>query len=170
MLCRLPLHLGRKPKPAASSCITSFVRVECLTKPRKKTPTVAETELMRRLARSSGAEALLPTPAISATCRRSWLLESRKRLGKGTLVHRLAMKIEQQSSRTTRRPASSQRSLGTLTFVTTPHLFSWLIFRGGSDSDKRTVIAQHRAMDRPLAPHFEAAYEIALQCRLNAPP
>lgn len=26
------------------------------------------------------------------------------------------------------------------------------------------------AMDRPLVPHFETAYEMALQCRLNAPP
>lgn len=52
---------------------------------------------------------------------------------------------------------------------TTPHMLSWLIFKGRlGDSDKGTLIDQHRAMDRPLAPHFEAAYEMALQCRLNA--
>lgn len=33
---------------------------------------------------------------------------------------------------------------------------------------KGTVIAQHRAMERALEPHFEKAYEMALQCRLNA--
>lgn len=45
---------------------------------------------------------------------------------------------------------------------------SWLIFMGRlADFDKGTVTAQHRAMDRPLAPHFKTAYEMALQCRLN---
>ena len=54
---------------------------------------------------------------------------------------------------------------------TTPHLFSWLIFKGRlGDSDKGTVIAQHAAMGKPLAPHFEAAYEMALQCKLNLVP
>jgi hypothetical protein len=52
---------------------------------------------------------------------------------------------------------------------TTPHLFSWLIFKGRlGDSDKPTVITQHKSMERPLAPHFEAAYGMALQCKLNA--
>jgi len=54
---------------------------------------------------------------------------------------------------------------------TTSHLFSWLIFKGRlGDSDKATVIAQHQSMDRPLTPHFEKAYEMALQCRLNSMP
>ena len=53
---------------------------------------------------------------------------------------------------------------------TTAHLFSWLIFKGRlGDSDKADVIAQHEAMGRPLAPHLNRAYEMALQCRLNAP-
>jgi len=34
-------------------------------------------------------------------------------------------------------------------------------------ADKDVVIAQHKIMERPLAPHFEDAYEMALQCRLN---
>ena len=35
---------------------------------------------------------------------------------------------------------------------------------------KPTVITQHQSMERPLAPHFETAYEMALQCRLNSMP
>ncbi len=54
---------------------------------------------------------------------------------------------------------------------TTSHLFSWLIFKGRlGDSDKATVIAQHQSIECPLAPHFEKAYEMALQCRLNSGP
>jgi DNA-binding response OmpR family regulator len=30
------------------------------------------------------------------------------------------------------------------------------------------IIDQNKAMGRPLAPHFETAYSMALQCRLNA--
>ena len=48
---------------------------------------------------------------------------------------------------------------------TTPHLFAWLIFTSKlSDGDKATVITQHMAMERPLAPHFKNAYGLALQC------
>lgn len=35
-------------------------------------------------------------------------------------------------------------------------------------ADKAIVITQHQSMERPLAPHFEKAYEMALQCRLNS--
>ena len=100
------------------------------------------------------------------------LLESRKRLGKGELSSiAFAMKIGQAVITDDMKARKLAEDSGHVHIQTTPHLFSWLIFKGRlSDFDKGAVIAQHRAMDRPLAPHFEKAYEMALQCRLNALP
>lgn len=153
-------------------CITSFVRYECLTKPRKKTPTAAETELMRRLVQEQGRGGFAPHSCDIGDLQAIQLLESRKRLGKGELSSiAFAMKIGQAVITDDQKARKLAEISGHTQIQTTPHLFSWLIFKGRlGDSDKGTVIAQHRAMDRPLAPHFEAAYEIALQCRLNAPP
>jgi len=54
---------------------------------------------------------------------------------------------------------------------TTPHLFSWLIFtRWLGDSDVPLVVDQHQALDGDLAPHLNRAYDLALQCLLNARP
>ena len=100
------------------------------------------------------------------------LLESRKRLGKGELSSiAFAMKIGQAVITDDMKARKLAEDSGHVHIQTTPHLFSWLIFKGRlSDFDKGAVIAQHRDMDRPLAPHFEKAYEMALQCRLNALP
>ncbi len=132
------LHSAAK-EARCEFCITSFVRYECLNKPRKKTPTAAETELMRRL-------------------------------GKGELSSiAFAMKIGQAIITDDRKARKLAEDSGHAHIQTTPHLFSWLIFSGRlGDADKETVIAQHKAMDRPLASHLETAYEMALQFRLNA--
>ena len=102
----------------------------------------------------------------------SKLLESRKRLGKGELSSiAFAMKIGQAVITDDLKARTLAKDSGHPHVQTTPHLFSWLIFKGRlGDFDKGTVIAQHKAMDRPLAPHFETAYEMALQCRLNVLP
>jgi hypothetical protein len=153
-------------------CITSFVRYECLSKPRKKTATAAETELMRRLAQEQGRGGFAAYSCDIGDLQAIKLLESRKRLGKGELSSiAFAMKIGQAVITDDMKARKLAEDSGHAHIQTTPHLFSWLIFKGRlGDSDKGTVIAQHRAMDRPLAPHFETAYEMALQCRLNAPP
>ena len=39
-----------------------------------------------------------------------------------------------------------------------------------NNSDKQVVVQQHVAMEQILAPHFERAYVMALQCRLNSVP
>jgi hypothetical protein len=63
-----------------------------------------------------------------------------------------------------RKARKLAEDLGHALTQTTPHLFSWLIFKGLlGDSDKPTVITQHQSMERLLAPHFETAYEMALQ-------
>ena len=153
-------------------CITSFVRYECLSKPRKQTPTAAETELMRRLAQEQGRGGFAAHSCGIGDLQAIKLLESRKRLGKGELSSvAFAMKIGQAVITDDMKARKLAEDSGHAHIQTTPHLFSWLIFKGRlGDSDKATVIAQHKAMDRPLAPHFETAYEMALQCRLNAPP
>ncbi len=100
------------------------------------------------------------------------ILESRKRLGKGELSSiAFAMKIGQAVLTDDMKARKLAESSGHTLTQTTSHLFSWLVFKGRLvDSDKPIVIMQHQAMERPLAPHFETAYEMALQCRLNAPP
>jgi hypothetical protein len=171
VLSSVALHSAAK-EARCEFCITSFVRYECLTKPRKKTPTAAETELMRRLTQEQGRGGFAAYSCDIGDLQAIQLLESRKRLGKGELSSiAFAMKIGQAVITDDRKARKLAEVSGHTHIQTTPHLFSWLIFKGRlGDSDKGTVIAQHRAMDRPLAPHFEAAYEMALQCRLNAPP
>jgi len=153
-------------------CISSFVRYECLNKPRKRTPTEAEAELMRRLDREQARGCFAAHSCDIGDLQAIQLLESRKRLGKGELSSiAFAMKIGQAVITDDKKARKLAEESGHAHIQTTPHLFSWLIFTGRlGDSDKGTVIAQHRAMGRPLAPHFETAYEMALQCRLNVRP
>ena len=162
------LHAAAK-EARCEFCITSFVRYECLTKPRKKAPNVAETELMRRLAQEQGRGGFVAHSCDIGDLQTIKLLESRKRLGKGELSSiAFAMKIGQAIVTDDMKARKLAEDSGHALTQTTPHLFSWLIFKGRlSDSDKGTVIAQHEAMERPLTPHFETAYEMALQCRLN---
>lgn len=171
LLSSATLHSAAK-EARCEFCITSFVRYECLTKPRKKTPTSTETELMRRLAQEQARGGFAAHSCDIGDLQAIKLLESRKRLGKGELSSiAFAMKIGQAVITDDRKARKLAEDSGHAHIQTTPHLFSWLIFKGRlGDSDKGTVIAQHKAMDRPLAPHFETAYEMALQCRLNAAP
>ena len=48
LLSSIRLHAAAK-EARCEFCITNFVSYECMTKPRKKEPTAAETDLMRRL-------------------------------------------------------------------------------------------------------------------------
>ena len=96
------------------------------------------------------------------------LLGSRKKLGKGELSA-IAMKIGQAVITDDKKARKLAEDFGHALTQTTPHLFAWLILKGRlGDSDKPTVITQHQSMERPLAPHFETAYEMALQCKLDA--
>ena len=171
VLSSTTLHSAAK-EARCEFCITSFVRYECLYKARKKPPTNTEAELMRRLTHEQGRGGFAAHSCDIGDLQAIKLLESRKRLGKGELSSiAFAMKIGQAVITDDMKARKLAQDSGHTRIQTTPHLFSWLIFRGRlGDSDKSTVIAQHTAMDRPLAPHFETAYEMALQCRLNAQP
>ena len=165
------LHAAAK-EAHCEFCVTNFVRYECLTKPRKKAPTQAEAELMRRLIREQARGGFAAHSCDIGDLQAIKILESRNRLGKGELSSiAFAMKIRQAVLTDDMKARKLAEHSGHALTQTTPHLFSWLIFKGRlGDSDKPTVIMQHQAMERPLAPHFEAAYEMALQCRLNAAP
>ena len=152
-------------------CITSFVRYECLIKPRKS-QTNAEAELMRHLYQEQARGGFAAHSCDIGDLQAIKILQRRKRLGKGELSSiAFAMKIGQAVLTDDMKARKLAESSGHTLTQTTSHLFSWLVFKGRLvDSDKPIVIMQHQAMERPLAPHFETAYEMALQCRLNAPP
>jgi len=162
------LHAAAK-EARCEFCITSFVSYECLIKPRKKEPTIAETELMRRLTKEQGLGGFAAHSCNIGDLHSVGILESRKRLGKGELSSIVfAMKIGQAVITDDKKARKLAEDSGHTLIQTTPHLFSWLIFTGRlGDSDRAAVISQHIAMERPLAPHFDTAYEMALQCRLN---
>jgi len=153
-------------------CITSFVHYECLIKLRKREPTAAETELMRLLAQEQSRGSFAAHSCDIGDLQTIKILESRKSLGKGELSSiAFAIKIGHAIITDDKKARKLAEDSGHALTQTTPHLFSWLIFKGRlGDSDKGTVIAQHQAMGRPLTPHFETAYEMALKCRLNSSP
>lgn len=163
------LHAAAK-EARCEFCITSFVHYECLIKPRKKEPTTAEAELMRRLAQEQARGGFAAHSCDVGDLQSIRILENRRSLGKGELSSiAFAMKIGQAVITDDRKARKLAEDSGHSLSQTTPHLFSWLFFiRRLGDSDKATVIAQHEAMERPLAPHLEKAYEMALQCRLNS--
>lgn len=150
-------------------CITSFVHYECLVKPRK-TPSDAELALMALLRSEQARGAFERHSCNIDDLQAIKLLENRKHLGKGELSSiAFAMKIGHAVLTDDMKARRLAQDSGHALTQTTPHLFGWLIFTGRlGDSDKQTVIAQHIAMEQILAPHLERAYEMALQCRLNA--
>ena len=162
------LH-GAAKEARCEFCITSFVKYECLIK-RRKNPTTVELELMSRLTREQARGGFAAHSCDIADLQAVKVLESRKRLGKGELsAIAFAMKTGQAVITDDKKARKLAEDSGHALAQTTPHLFAWLIFKGRlGDSDRSTIINQHKAMGRPLAPHFETAYSIALQCRLNA--
>lgn len=150
-------------------CVTSFVQYECLVKPRKSILPVEQT-LMDRLLGEQRRGAFQAHSCSIEDLQSIQLLEKRKNLGKGELSSiAFAMKIRQGFITDDRQACQLARDSGHLYAQTTPHLFSWLIFTGRlGDSDKDVVIAQHIEAGRHIALHLQTAYEMALQCRLNA--
>jgi hypothetical protein len=171
VLSSAQLHTAAK-EAGCVFCITDFVRYECLTKPRKKQTTDADTELMRRLTQEQGRGGFSAHSCGIADLQAIEILESRQHLGKGELSSiAFAMKIGHAVITDDQQARKLAENSGHALTQTTPHLLSWLIFeRRLGDSDKGVVVAQHEAMEGILTPHFERAYELALQCRLNSAP
>ncbi|SPS01523.1 hypothetical protein [Cupriavidus taiwanensis] len=149
-------------------CVTSFVQYECLIKPRKSL-SASEQTLMDRLRVEQRRGAFQAHSCSIEDLQAIEILEKRKKLGKGELSSiAFAMKIRQGFITDDRKAWQLAKDSGHPHAQTTPHLFSWLIFTGRlGDGDKDTVIAQHVDGGRHIAPHLLAAYEMALQCRLN---
>jgi hypothetical protein len=164
------LHSAAK-QARCDFCVTSFVQYECLVKARTA-PTTADHELRRRLvgeqrnggfqAHSCGIDDLQDVT----------VLRDRKRLGMGEISSiAFAMKIRQAVITDDQKARKLAAAAGHSLTQTTPHLFSWLIFTGRlGDSDRTVVINQHKELGGDLEPHLHDAYELALQCRLNAMP
>jgi predicted nucleic acid-binding protein len=95
------------------------------------------------------------------------LLENRKRSGRGELsTIAFAMRFG-TAVLTDDQKARKFASHEGHAVQTTPHLFSWLIFKGDlGDSDKFVVISEHCALDGILKKFLEDAYLLALECRL----
>jgi hypothetical protein len=150
-------------------CITTFVSYECLLKPRKSINS-AERQLMDRLKKEQSKGAFKPQSCDIGDLQSIKVLESRKRLGKGELSSiAFAMKIGQAFITDDLKARKLAEDSGHKLTQTTPHLFSWLIFTNRlGDSDVQTVVSQHADAGRQLKQHFENAYELALQCRLNS--
>ncbi|WP_431129684.1 hypothetical protein [Variovorax paradoxus] len=149
--------------------ITSFVRYECLVKPRRA-PTTADLELRRRLVTHQRNGSFKVHSCSIDDLQDVKVLESRKRLGMGELSSiAFAMKIAQAVITDDQKARKLAQAAGHPLIQTTPHLFSWLIFTGKlGDSDHAVVVDQHIALEGDLAPHLRDAYHLALQCRLNA--
>ena len=150
-------------------CITSFVQYECLVKPRKSS-TAAEIELMARLRREQSRGTFQPHSCGIDDLQDIKLLESRHNLGKGELSSiAFAMKTNQAVITDDQRARRLATESGHARTQTTHHLLAWLIFTNRlGDSDVDVVISENTAMGLPLATHFQKAYHMALQCRLNS--
>ena len=103
-------------------CITSFVRYECLVKPRKST-TVAEQELMDRLRAAQRRGAFQHHSCGIEDLQSISVLESRKCLGKGELSSiAFAMKIRQAVITDDMKAHKLAVEAGHALTQTTPHL------------------------------------------------
>ena len=150
-----------------SFCCTWFIRYECLDKPRSRM-SPAEEDLRDRLRQAIDRHEIIVCPLEVDDLLEVEALEQRKRLGKGELsVMVLAKKLGQgvlTDDQKARRLAET--ALNGIPVQTTPHLLGWLIFTGRlTDVDKDEIIAEHRAVKRPLTEYFEEAYREALRCR-----
>lgn len=152
-------------------CITSFVQYECMVKPRTS-PTAADRELRRRLLAEQRSGEFQAHSCSIGDLQDVRVLAERKRLGMGEISSiAFAMKIGHAVLTDDQKARKLATSAGHLMVQTTPHLFSWLIFtRRLGDSDVPLVVDQHQALEGDLAPHLNHAYDLALQCLLNARP
>ena len=150
-------------------CVTSFVHYECLVK-RRKNQLPNDIELINRLKVEQARGRFKAHSCDIGDLQAIQLLESRKRLGKGELSSiAFAMKIRQAFMTDDMKARRLAQDVGTQPVQTTPHLFAWLVFTMKlGDADKDVVISEHKDLGQILAPHFEEAYRLALECRLNS--
>lgn len=152
-------------------CITGFVFYECLIK-KRSAQKATDTELMERLKKSQRGGTFRAHETTIDDLQRVAQLEQRRRLGKGELsTIAFAMKINQAVMTDDQKARRLAQDVGHALIQTTPHLFSWLIFKQRLvDADKAMILQQHQEMGQILGPHFENAYRLARECALNSRP
>ncbi|MDR3689322.1 MAG: hypothetical protein P4L46_08085 [Fimbriimonas sp.] len=97
------------------------------------------------------------------------MLETRKQLGRGEITTVLFAKTTNQAAMSDDGGARELASdmLGVPRSQTTCHLFGWLFYTGHLvDHERVDIQNEHIAMGRPLAPHFDVAYEMAMRAKL----
>lgn len=153
-------------------CCTGFVLYECLLKPRTAV-SQEDLELQERLRDVRGKGAFKDYNLTVADLQEVEVLENRQRLGKGELSAIVFARKIGQAVLTDDQQARklAQAVLEPPRVQTTPHLFGWLFYgRFLTDGDKDPIIAEHASLRRPLRPHLERAYSLAMERRLMKPP
>lgn len=151
-------------------CITSFVHYECFYKLRKE-KTEQDEELISRLKFAQAKKQFSAYVLDIEDLQEVEILRRRKNLGIGELTSiafakktNIAFLTDDQKAR---KLATSV--LGQEQVQTTPHLLSWLAFRGDiMDSDKTEIKKEHTEMGQKLGPHLENGFCEAMRCRLMA--
>jgi hypothetical protein len=157
-----------------AACMTSYVRYECLVKPRKVT-SAEDTELQRRLRGVLERGEIRVHSLELEDLQEVELLAQRKRLGLGELSCLAFARRTGICFLTDDRKATTfaRAVLGAgARAQTTPHVFGWLLFFGHlGDVDVDVVVVQHRAVRRPLEPEFRKMVTWVARCRaLSRPP
>ncbi len=164
------LLYSRALEAGVQFCCTKFVDYECLLKPRKKAKDTDAT-LQDRLKHAQSTGAFKAYSLSIEDLQEIEVLQNRKRLGKGELS---SMAFAKKTSQAFMTDDQGARKLAAKVMTnpgpqTTPHLFGWLLFQMLlTDADKQKVIDEHTAMECCLKPHFEEAYNMAIQHRLMA--
>jgi len=159
---------ARARSAGCSFCLTHFVLYECLHKRRSST-SQQDQELKSRLQHEYDSRKIPACYLDIEDLQQVALLESRRRLSKGELSAIAFAKKTRQAFHTDDQAARrlAAQILAGPSIQTTPHLLGWLCFMEIlSDGDKDEVIKEHESLGRPLRPHFDAAYNEALRCRL----
>jgi len=165
------LLLYRTARSAGCSfCCTSFVRYECLFKPRTK-PSVEDDELKSRFRAECDNETIRTCEIEIADLQSVAMLANRRRLSKGELSS-IAFALRTKQAFLTDDQKARKLATEFLDYrmvQTTPHLFGWLYFTNQLiDTDKDSIIPEHERLKRPLTQFFEEMYVEALRCRLMA--
>jgi len=151
-------------------CITYFVNYECLYKPRKE-KSGKDEELISRLKFAQAKRQFSAYELDIEDLQEVEILRRRKNLGKGELTSiafakktNIAFLTDDQKARKLANSVLGQEQV-----QTTPHLLSWLTFKGDiGDSDKNDIKKEHHDMGQKLGPHLENGFCEAMRCRLMA--
>jgi hypothetical protein len=147
---------------------TTFVKYECLYKPRK-TANPNDIELQTRLKKNIGMGWISDYPISIEDLQDVEILTNRKNLSKGEIFSMIFAKKTRQAFMTDDQGARklSESYIGLENTQTVPHLFGWLTYNGEIlDSDKDKIIEQQNNLGGIIEKYMEMAYMKGLEFRL----